>query len=496
MNKFDTEREKRARKNRGFEKKAYDWFLDIYSASKGLWASIDFSAIRRQGEILTVNNPIQALKALKIMVTNTFSEKKHENWMNAVKNTEEYYLMKKAGLYLGETNAKLSAKEEEIMSNLPERIPILGKYLIKPSNRAFLAYLNALKIAVFNKQAKALIDMGYDPNKNIKQFQDLAKFINNATGRGSLGRAEGLSTFLNAGFFSAKFTMSRLQLLSPRYYMKLEPGTRKFVIKNMLTFLTFKMTILWFLYLLGADIEKDMTSPLFGKAVFGKYHFDIWAGFQQPVRHLFNMILGRKKTSAGISKKVDRFMVPWDFAMSKVSPTTGWIRGVSKGKDFLGRDFDAGIEFGKLFIPSLAGHEIYSAAKEGGLIPALVAAYTNSTGIGFSYYGSLDPIFNGVEDGLPFEKILSDVQKEKGQLHPSTVTRMMKKYRAYRTFGLEDKIVQVLLMPGIKNENKAQYFIDEKVSRQQLNKYLEAGLVSEEFVDTYNEIQRKRFKKG
>jgi hypothetical protein len=412
--------------------------------------------------------------------------------MNAVKNTEEYYLMKKAGLYLGEVNAKLSAKEEEIMSSLSSRIPVLGKYIIKPAERAFVAYLNALKISVFNQEAQILQDMGYDQNKNIKQYKDLAKFINNATGRGSLGKLEAMAPVLNATLFSARYFMSRLQLLSPRYYLKMSPGTRRYVFKTMLKALGVKTATLFLLALVGGDVEDDPTSPDFMKARFGKRRIDIWMGFQQPIRHLFNFMFGKKKDQAtGMHRKIERLGVPISFINSKLSPSSAYVKGLVKGKTFMGEDFEPGKEFLKLGVP-LAWQQLYEEARKGSVAWTAIAGYTSFTGTGFDSYEQRDPVLAGIENKIGIDKIIENVKKIKGKLPKSTETIMKKKFKAFTKFDLDDKHVHVFFVKGFTNEEKAQYLIDEKVPRERMQRYFRANIVTQDFIKTYNELRREQ----
>ena len=74
----------------------------------------------------------------------------------------------------------MAVKHQLFMSNIAEKIPLWGR-VIKGSERAYVGYLNKLRVDVFTRMADDLVKLGYDPETDLKAFKDAAKFINIAS---------------------------------------------------------------------------------------------------------------------------------------------------------------------------------------------------------------------------------------------------------------------------------------------------------------------------
>jgi hypothetical protein len=284
--KFDVEVEKARRKNRPWTEKLREVYSDIIGIPKSLQSTLDFSAPLRQGAVLSYSNPKIAAKAFIEMFKYFASEKQQQAFINDLKVSDDYRLVVNSKLYLSQPNTRLAAKEEEFVSNFAQRIPIYGK-AVKASERAYTGYLNYLRFNVFSRVSDTMINNGYDPDKDIKPFKDLASYINNATGRGDLGALEKTADLLNTAFFSPRYVASRLNLIYPPTYLKMDKYVRKEALRSTLTYfgMVGLLQILWAIsHSSDSDdddpfIELNPLSSDFLKLRLGKKRFDISAGF-------------------------------------------------------------------------------------------------------------------------------------------------------------------------------------------------------------------------
>jgi hypothetical protein len=245
-NEVNLEMERIKLANRSGWRKAADLALELFNLPKALIASVDMSAPLRQGVFL-IGKVGSFTKALGEMFRQAFSQKNADNWLDDLRQTDAYLDMKNTyKLYISEPTAHLSAKEESFMSNLLKifhKVPVYGA-LLKGSERAYAGFLNKLRVDVFLNFRQNLIDEGLAGEDLKKELIGYAKFINNATGRGSLGIAEPMAPVLNGIFFSPKLIMSRINTLNPVFYARLPKKARKDAILSLLKFAGIGTTVL------------------------------------------------------------------------------------------------------------------------------------------------------------------------------------------------------------------------------------------------------------
>ncbi len=400
---FDIEQEKARLANRPWNEKIWDTFIDLWNIPKSLLASIDMSAPFRQGAILSISNPKAGGRAFQEMFSQAFSEKKANEWLLKLRESPFYAVIKQSKLYVAEPNTKLTAKEENFMSNFASRIPVIGP-MVKASERAYVGYLNKLRVDIFANGADRLREQGITPENNPEAYKSLANFINNATGRGNLGALELAAPVLNGLFFSPRYIMSRFNLLNPVTYAKMPAPVRKMALKSVLSYVGF--TVL-FIGLLDAafddlDIEWDPRSTDFGKLRIGKTRIDPWAGFQQVVRLLAQLATGQKKnTKTGAITNLDGRKFPFEtradvalrFGRSKLSPTASTVANVLSGKTIVGEEVTVGGELLKnvtpLYMQDLK--EIYDEEGPTGVVLSAIPAFF---GFGVQSYGGKSGLKN------------------------------------------------------------------------------------------------------
>jgi hypothetical protein len=328
--------------------KAGRGLASISNLPKGLKASIDFSAPLRQGIVMMLTqNPIKSGKQIKQMFEFWANSDKYDKWLDELKSSEYYPLLKESGLFIAEQSGKLSAMEEVLANNLGNKIPILGQSykikgktvlpgtnLYKRSENAYSGFLNNLRVESFLDGAKALKEMGLTPEANKDEFKSWANYVNNATGRGTMD--PNLALKLGSVFFSPRLIASRLNVgMNPLYYLRLSPAARKMALKKTGTFFAMAttMTALAALYYNNDDddntsLELDSRSSDFGKIKIGNSRVDFLGGFLPFYRSASQILMGQKKnlTSAQVEELnqkfggTTRFDIAKDFFANKLAP--------------------------------------------------------------------------------------------------------------------------------------------------------------------------------
>lgn len=415
--KYDIEIEKARLANRPLSEKIRDTYVDILGIPKSLMSTLDFSAPLRQGAVLSYSNPKIAAKAFIEMFKYFKSEQKFKALIDDIRESDKYTLIRNSKLYLSEPNARLSAKEEDFVSNFANRIPIYGK-LVKASERAYVGYLNKIRLDVFTKVSDALIENGYDPNADLQVFKDLASYINNATGRGNLGAFEKSADLLNTAFFSPRYVASRLNLLWPPNYLKMSRPVQKEALRSTLTYLAAwgALNLLWAVsHSSDAEdddpvIEMDPRSSDFGKLRLGRTRYDVSAGFGPIIVFLARMlpffggiknVQDREVTKFGDEDaEIKRSETIGRFIRSKTSPVAGTLWDFADGETFGGEPVDRPSPL----LENITGKEVpysqealekvmplyindfYEIAEEEGFGPAAAKMAPSFFGVGVQHY--------------------------------------------------------------------------------------------------------------
>lgn len=328
---------------------------EVLNIPRALMVSADLSGIFRQGAFL-VGRPKQFFPSAIKGVQSFFSEKAYQGLMADIQKRPTYALMKETKLPLTNMGSILSGREEAFMSNLAERIPIIGK-VVKASNRAHTGFLNKLRADVFDDLVKKGEQLGL--NVTGKVGKDIANFIGNATGRGNLGMLENSAVILNSVFFSPRLMASRLNLLNPIYYLKLEPFMRKEALKSLFTFSGTGLSILGLAKMGEMEVGIDPRSADFGKIKVGNTRYDIWGGFQQYIRIGSQLITGKHISSTtGVEttvgegyKPLTRMDILQRAVETKEAPVFSFATSLLKGKTLLGKEIDLKSEIAQRFIP-------------------------------------------------------------------------------------------------------------------------------------------------
>lgn len=373
--------------------KIKDNITSTLNLPRTLITSLDMSAVLRQGALLTATRPVAATRAFKEMARQTFSQKNFEAWLADVPNNPRYRSMKDSGLYIADptrVSGGLAAREESFMTSLADRLP-----WVQASQRAYVSYLNKMRVDVFSDLAGKFEKDGIATPENLKS---LASFVNHATGRGSLGMFERSAQGLNNIFFSPRLVAARLNVLNPAWYMKQTSPVRKEAIKTMLQFVGTGMTIVGLAKAAGAEVETDPRSTDFAKIKIGDTRWDIWGGFQQWIRAISQIASGQRKSAAGNVYDLDKNKFPFEsrldiagrFVRTKVNPTVGLALELAEGQKMFGEELTLKGEFFENTVP-LYLQDIGKVIDEVGVQGIFTAGVPGFFGVGIQHYEEKRP---------------------------------------------------------------------------------------------------------
>lgn len=381
---------------------------DAVNVPRAIMATADLSAPLRQGLFL-IGRPKQWIPAFKDMFKYAFSEKAYDGLMQDISKRPTFKAMKDAGLSLTEVAGKIgpmTAREETFMSNLVEKIPVFGD-IAKGSNRAYVGFLNKLRADVFDdiyKKADALGVLKTRPNV----ANDIATFVNSATGRGKLPDAiNRASVVLNGTLFSPKLLASRMNLLNPAYYVKLDPMVRKEALKSLLTLGGTALTTLGLAKMSGANVVDDPRNADFGKIKVGDTRYDILGGFQQPIvlaarvisGQMISSTTGKEFTLGEGYKPMTRLGIAGKFIGSKLNPIASFAVSLAEGQNARGEGVDVPVEIVERFLPMVV-QDMYDLYKEKGP-KGLAQAFPGAFGVGVQTYGNDIPTMTTTPSGNP-----------------------------------------------------------------------------------------------
>ncbi len=360
---------------------------EVINTPRTLMSSfLDLSFGFRQGLFVASAHPKMFGNAFKGQFKQFALEKKFEEAMDVVMKNPDFKLANKSGVAFTEMGTHIARREERYMSSLAERIPLIGKG-VRMTARAYTGMANKLRMDLFHDMVENARLMGRDPELDTVLAEDIAEFINNATGRGSrlslpmttLGvNIEGtLGRVLNGLFFSPRLMASRMTLLNPAYYYKLDPMVRKEALKDMMAFAGTTMTALAIADRAGADIELDPRNADFAKIRVGNTRIDIMGGFQQYIRMFAQLATATyidsstgKEITLGQGYKPKTYLTIIGKQLeSKESPVAGFIHALLKQQDEKGDPVSVPQELLDLVTPMIVGDMIDLYKENPKLLP-------------------------------------------------------------------------------------------------------------------------------
>jgi hypothetical protein len=387
----------------------------------------------------------------------------HNQVMLSIEEHPYYDLAKKSGLFLAEMGKDLNAREEAFESTWVDKTPILSH-----SNNAYTGFLNKLRFDTFVSLVEKYKDFS-DPNlrvdltdeANSVAAEQLAKHINQFTGRGSLGkRFESAAPLLSVPFFSPRLLASRINMLtSPARWLGMHPVARREAMKDFVNMVGITSTVIGLVKFLSSDeddvdVELDPRSSDFGKIRIGERRYDIMGGLGQYIvlgsklipamsENMFGVGTAYKKTAKGEFVRLrgtgqtgaDELV---KFLRNKAAPIPGYLYDSAKGKDPVGEEFDTAKDTGELFAPLFLQDFIGAWYEEGfgsaaATLPALI-------GFGYAKYPATPTKFDAYgrtkkesEKKDPIVEELTDLSERSGLNKPlvdlATGTNLPKAFR-------------------------------------------------------------------
>jgi hypothetical protein len=362
--------------------------INLSNTFKALRFSVDYSFLLRQGKFAALSHPLMAAKAAKDAIGTTFSPKREHYLHERMDERENAPLYHEAGLNITTGKGEeLLRREEVAMSAFAEK----RFFWVAASNRTFRTFLNTIRADLFDAMVEAM------PNgkATLEEAKVIARYVNEATGRGSLGAAENSVVGLNALFTAPKFTVSRFQYLAGHAMWagpKEARAAKRVVAKEYLR--TFVGLTAWYTSLLTLfqdeePIETDPRSSEFGKIKLGDTRDDPLAGLQQAIVLIARMWSGETKTIRGEVKATRGEKVPYGqsdtldltarFARQRVAPGPGEVLNVIAGENVVGeKTTPLSVAMGLLYPLSL--ESMYEIGNELGMPNEAVAQALNFFG--------------------------------------------------------------------------------------------------------------------
>jgi hypothetical protein len=405
------------------EQSMKDNVVGLLNVPRAIRSSGDISAGFRQGLVVAVTHPGIFARQFSKQLKYFGSEDYYQQAMDAIHSDPLYPLMEKYGLPLtdigesAKTGASVGNREEAyIGGNLAERLPLGVGKTVRASDRAFTGFLNGARAEMFDQLVHKAALMGHDLN-DPHVGESIAQFIGTATGRGVVPKAlESHLVTLNAALFSPRLIASRLNMLSPVYYAKLDPFARGEAVAAARNLVATMGVVMYAARLGGAKVNFDPRSSNFAKIKIGNTRIDITGGFSQYVRLIAQEMTREAISSAG---SVEHITSPFDanvgargtisdldnltkFGRSKAAPVPGMAWDIGSGKDYIGRPIKVGHELWSN-APFVA-QDWYDGRQVGGTKRAFEAAFLSAIGLSVQSYKDKPqgrPTPEGQNAGLP-----------------------------------------------------------------------------------------------
>lgn len=319
--------------NKSLWQKIKEGTAEVANLSRALMTTLDLSAPFTQASALIGHKEFWT--NMPTMVKAMFSKEFHDAMWSQIQRDPYFKYAERGKVSFTKVDGPLSEKEEAFMSHLAQKIPGIG-VLVKGSDRAYVTYLNKLRLDVFKKIMQQEKELGVNV-KDPKFLNDLGGFVNNATGRGNLGRYNSSAPLLSAAFFSPRMQMSRVALINPIYYMQLHPAVRMQAIKTMLGFGAIMATAYGLAWAGGAKVSLNPDDPDFLKVRIGDTRLGNFGAFAPWIRIGYKVAAGFYDQATGVKTKNSVGDDILHFARTKLSPVAGTAVDIAqKGKEVTG----------------------------------------------------------------------------------------------------------------------------------------------------------------
>lgn len=311
----------------------------------------------------------------------------------------DYGIARDAKLGLTHLSDKLSTREETIQSSLLEEanewlsektgVP----NLIRAWSRSFTGFLNYVRFNRYTDLLSAARLTGEDVSLGSQTARDLAKVVNNFSGRGELGEADryaGIAPVLNAIFFSPRKIVATVEMFNPVAYARLSPVARNAAIRQLTGSLLATGTVLTLAKVMGANVNFDPRSSDFAKIDIGGEKLDMTGGNASYVRLLARMATNQEITSTGklINFGEDgphgatRASVVTNYILGKLGPIPGLMADMLYGHNPAGQAFSVTDEAREKLFPIVINSWLNFAMNNPDDTAAIIPALSALLGVG------------------------------------------------------------------------------------------------------------------
>lgn len=366
---------------------------NVAGVSKSLKASLDNSAIFRQGWKTMLTNPIYWSKnMLKTWgdIAGAFRGKDVLRELDAeILSRPNYNLYRKAGL-------ATSTVEEAFPSQLQEKIPGIGR-VFKASEGAYTGFLHRQRADIFDKYIEIAKKQGVNINDKEK-LTAIAHLTNYLTGRGNLGRFELSADAFNNIFFSPRSLKANIDTLAfgiTDKAVRSDPFARKQAAIASAKVIAGTAAVLGIANAVSpGSVELDPRSSDFGKIRVGDTRFDVTAGMGSILNLSARLLTYSTKSSTtgvvsqlgnkfGQTNGVDLIT---QFLENKLSPTAAVFRDIIKQQDFEGKKPTLLGELSNAFAP-LPAVNYAEMSSNPNSAPILAGMIADGLGISTNTYG-------------------------------------------------------------------------------------------------------------
>ncbi len=328
----------------GVFKKAARTTANVYDAARLLLTTGEFSFVLRQGKFNALSHPFRTLGAIPRAIRAMRNEKVARAIDLEILNDPDFKNAQAAKLAISDEGASLTKQEEIIAGRWSNVIPVVSGF-----NRAARVFLNKIRYDTWKAMRRSVARGGEVTPEADKA---IAAFVNESTGRGSLGKlGDQAAPVLGRFLFAPHYLASRFQFAIGHSLWKASDIRTKGVIameygKVLLGLgLYYSMLNLYFNRNGNATIETDPRSSDFGKIKMGQTRLDPLAGLAQLVTFGARTVTGQTKNVQGgiepIRGKLKYGKDNWRdfasrFAWSKAHPVLGTLGNLFSGTDLVG----------------------------------------------------------------------------------------------------------------------------------------------------------------
>jgi len=372
-------------------------FMNLTGIPKTLMSSIDLSAPFIQGWGMVSTR--RFWEGFAEMFKYFSSEKNFRNLDAYIVSHPNYELARSGKLGITELGENVLHREESFQSNIVEDLsqkfadwskkntglPMPNPF--RASARAFTGFLNYVRFQRFNDLIEAARLSGEDIRPGSQAVKDIAKVINDFTGRGALGKGDrnaNLAPILNNIFFSPRKLSATINMFNPDTYLRSSPTARKAAMRQLVGSLVATGSVIALVRSMGADVDLDPRSQDFAKIIIGKQKYDITGGNAIYNRLLVRLLTGQIKTSQGEIKNLGegykaqtRMDLILGFLRGKLSPVAATIVDALYGQDAIGRPFELSTQASEKLVPmTIQNFMDFSTSGETGVVPSLLSLTT------------------------------------------------------------------------------------------------------------------------